>query len=147
MLNYNTPRVSIEDFVVLLFSINTQIHEYTMSLSTNEIILYFCELFERVLIELGGTQILLARTYVGNIRMFGMHILNWRNRQRVGEVKRKRVQHKCMQMRLFIEITTRRCAVIVYFSRGKQRSCCWSCFCDCREAGTAVVFVCTEQWK
>lgn len=74
MFNYNTPRVSIEDFVVLLFSINTQIHEYTMSLSTNEIILYFCELFERVLIELGGTQILLARTYVGNTHVWNAYI-------------------------------------------------------------------------
>jgi len=42
--------------------------------STNEITLYFCELFERVLIELGGTQILLARTHIGNTHVWNAYI-------------------------------------------------------------------------
>lgn len=54
-----------------------------MSLSTNEIIILYCELFKNVFNRIRWyANIVSAHLYISVVRMFGMHILNWRNWQR-----------------------------------------------------------------
>jgi len=61
----------MEEFRFIIFNkykkyANTQCHFLPMK--------SFCELFECVLMELGGTRILLARTYIGNTHVWNAYI-------------------------------------------------------------------------